>query len=59
MGWVEENDSVLYLTMYFLKFWLETYVLEQLGSWVPQADLFVLYNPIHSFTEQTFVVIGP
>lgn len=32
MGRVEENDSVLYLTMYFLKFWLETYVLEQLGS---------------------------
>lgn len=58
MGRVEENDSVLHLTMYFLKFWLETYVLEELGYGVPQAELFALSNPMHSFTEQTFVVIG-
>lgn len=32
MGWVEENGSVLYLTMHFIKHWLETYVLEHLRS---------------------------
>lgn len=53
MGRVEENDSVLHLTMYFLKFWLETYVLEELGSGVPQAELFACIIQPHAFIHRT------